>query len=109
MEFKHRDLARGRWQKFSFAEQMAHIGSEVSRAGRWQNKDRKIFWSAVERVLELFYLTIADPRWKNRLKELTRLREIFCDAILGGKEYNSKLQDIERYLFYFTLYSHKNR
>ena len=109
MKFQHKDLASGRWQKFSLAEQLANIGSEVSRAIRWQGKDEKLFWGAVERVLELFYLTIADPRRYNQLKELTRLRETFCDAVLGGKEYGSTLQNIESYLFYFALYSRKIR
>ena len=109
MKFQHKELANGRWQKFSLAEQLANIGSEVSRAIRWQGKDEKLFWGAVERSMELFYLTIADLRWRNRLKELTRLHEIFCDAVLGGKEYDSRLEDIERYLFYFALYSRKAR
>lgn len=109
MEFRHKELANGRWQKFSLAEQLANIGSEIGRAIRWQGKDEKLFWSAVERSLELFSLTIADSRWRNRLKEITRLHEIFCDAVLGGKEYGSRLQDIERYFFYFAFYSRKNR
>lgn len=109
MEFRHKDLAKGRWQKLSFAEQMAHIGSEVSRARRWQNKNERIFWSAVERALELFYLTIADPRWEKRLRELTRLREIFSAAVLGVKEYNSTLKDLERYFSCFTFYYSKEK
>lgn len=107
MNLKHKDLAQGKWQTFSLAEQLANIGSEVNRANRWKEKDEKLFWSAVERALELFYLTIADPRWRNRLKELTRLREVFCDAVLGGKEYGSTLQSLEQYFFYFAVYSRK--
>lgn len=109
MKFQHKELASGRWQKLSLAKQMANIGSEISRAIRWQGKDEKLFWSAVERGLELFYLTIADSRWRDRLKELTRLHEIFCDAVLGGKEYGSTLQDIESYFFHFALYCQKNK
>ncbi|MBU0533519.1 MAG: hypothetical protein KJ887_01780 [Candidatus Omnitrophica bacterium] len=109
MKTYHKDLTKGRWQTLSLAEQLANIGSEVSRAGRWQQKDSKLFWSAVERALELFYLTIADTRWKSRLKELTRLREIFCDAVLGGKEYGSTLQSLEQYFFYFALYNQKTK
>ena len=107
MKFQYKELANGRWQKLSLAEQLANIGSEISRAIRWQGRDEKLFWSAVERGLELFYLTIADSRWRNQLKELTRLHEIFCDAVLGGEEYGSRLQDIERYFFYFAIYSLK--
>ena len=39
----HKESASGRWIQFSLAEQMANIGSEVSRASKWQGKDEKIF------------------------------------------------------------------
>lgn len=107
MNFYHKDLARGKWYNLSLAQQLANIGSEVNRANRWKDKDEKLFNSAVERAIELFYLTIADTRWRNRLKELTRLHEVFCDAVLDGKEYGSTLQGLERYFFYFALYSQK--
>jgi hypothetical protein len=95
-------MASGRWFRLSLAEQLANIGSEVSRARKWQGKDEKFFQGAVSRALELFYLTIADPRWRTRLKELCRLREVFCDTISGGKEYNSSFEDLDKYFYYFA-------
>lgn len=109
MEFQHKGLAGGKWQQFSLAEQLAHIGSEVSRASRWEGKDEKLFWGAVGRALELFYLTLADSRHRSRLKEPARLHELFCDAALGGKEYNTKLKDLESYFFYFAIFSKKQK
>jgi hypothetical protein len=109
MEFQHKELASGRWQQFSLAEQLAHIGSEVSRAIRWQGKDEKLFWGAVERASELFYLTLADPRHSRRLKELTRLNELFCDGVLGAKEYGTQLKDLEHYFFHFAFYSQRKK
>ena len=103
MNYFHKTLAAGRWQKLSLAEQMGNIGSEVSRALRWEKKDEKLFQSAVEKALELFELTLDDPRWKGRLREIARAKEVFCDAILGGKEYQSSLKDLERYFFYFAV------
>ena len=32
-----------RWQKLSFFEQMANIGSEVERAINWRGKDNDLF------------------------------------------------------------------
>ena len=107
MKFHHKDLAQGRWHNFSLPQQLANIGSEVSRAMRWKGKDDNLFWGAVERATELFYLTINDARWRNRLKELTRLHEIFCDAVLDGKEYGSTLQALERYFFNFAIYNQR--
>ncbi len=97
--FFHKELATGRWFTFSLAQQMGHIGSEVGRARKWQGKDDAIFQGAVDRALELFDLTLADPRLKGRLREIARAREVFCDAVLGGKEYNSSLESLERYFF----------
>jgi len=103
MAFRHKELAMGRWQKFSLAEQLGNIGSEVLRASHQENKNEKLFWGAVERGLELFDLTLDDPRWKGRRREIARAREVFCDAVYGGKLYKSSLQDLTRYFDIFAL------
>ena len=74
MDFQHKELAAGRWHQLSLKEQMGNIGSEVSRAARWQEKDEKLFRGATERALELFDLTLVDPRWRGRLWEINRAR-----------------------------------
>jgi len=99
----HKELASGKWFTFSLAEQLANIGSEVSRASKWQEKDKNIFWSAVERALELFDLTLADSRWKGHLREIGRVREVFCDAVFGGKKYQSSFKDLESYFLPFVF------
>ncbi len=101
--FSHKDLAGGRWFKLSLAEQLGNIGSEVSRARNSQNINPQRFEKAVERALELFYLTLSDRRWVGRLKEIGRAREVFCDAVSGGEEYKSSLSDLEKYFNYFAL------
>ncbi len=103
MQIQHKNLAAGKWYTLSLIEQMANIGSEISRAARWQNKDDRLFKSATDRALELLDLTIQDRRWRNRLKEIVRIREILADAILGGQEYRSSFEDLDRYFFYFAL------
>mgnify|MGYP001578199528 CR=1 FL=1 len=103
MILQHKELAQGRWFRLSLAQQMGNIGSEVSRASNWQNKDEKLFWGAAERALELFDLTLADPRWKGRLWEIARAREVFCDALYGGKMYKSSLQNLIGYFDQFAL------
>ncbi len=103
MSFQHKTLATGRWQKLSLVEQMANIGSEVNRALNWQNKDQVLFKRAIERGLELFDLTLEDPRWRGRLREIARGREVFCDAVYGGSFYKSSLADLVRYFNHFAL------
>lgn len=103
MDFISQNLQE-RWRKLSLIEQLANIGSELNRALRWQGKDKKLFNSAVLRTLELFDLTIGDPRWRKRLKEIVRTREVFCDTVWNkAKEYHASLSDLERYFFYFAL------
>ena len=101
----HKNLAMGKWQKLSLAEQLGNIGSEVGRAKQWLNRDEKLYNNTIERTLELFDLTLADHRWRGRLQEIARSREVFCDAITGGKEYKSSLKDLEKYFFHFALLS----
>lgn len=98
----HKDLAAGRWFTLSLAEQLGNIGSEVGRAQKFQHKDEKLFWGAVERALELFDLTLEDSRLSGRREEIARAREVLCDALTGGKEYKSSLPDLERYFYYFA-------
>lgn len=102
-KFIHKKLASGKWFKLSLAEQLANIGSEVSRAKRWQKVDKNIFWKAVERALELFDLTLEDIRWRGRLREIARVRELFCEAVLGEKNYHTSLKDLEDYFLPFTF------
>lgn len=109
MTFQHKNLTQERWQEFSLAEQLGNIGSETNRALKWRGKDEALYESALQRAFELIDVTLADSRWRGRLKEIMRLRELFVDAVFGGKEYASTLEDIDRYLFQFALAAQKSR
>ena len=100
---KHKELASGRWFELSLMEQLGNIGSEVGRACKWQNKDQKVFNNTVDRALDLFDLTLSDSRWKGRLREIGRAREVFCDIIFGDKQYKTTLEDLEKYFNQFAF------
>jgi hypothetical protein len=38
MNHQHKELAAGKWKELTLSEQMANIGSEVSRALTWMEK-----------------------------------------------------------------------
>jgi hypothetical protein len=83
---------------------MANIGSEVYRVKMWQGKDEKLFENSIIRVLDLFHLTLSDPKNKGRLKEVARAKELFLDAVYNGaKEYKTTLDDLDKYFYQFAL------
>jgi hypothetical protein len=102
LESQHLELAAKSWANYSLPEQLAHIGSEVSRTIRARGNHPR-YWGAVSRALDLFHLTIKDPRWKGRLREILRVRELFSAAALGSNEFNTTLEDLDNYFYYFAL------
>ncbi len=105
MSIQNKTLASGRWSRFSLAEQLGNIGSEVERAiysksdGNTE-ESKKAFY----RGLELFDLTLEDKRWKlSQLKEIARAREIVCDFLAGDNEYGSDEKFLNDYFMQFAL------
>jgi hypothetical protein len=100
----HPRLSAGRWHELSLVEQLANVGSEVGRAARARaiGNDRRL-GPAMDRALELFDLTLADPRWRHRLKEIARAREVVCDYLVGENVYRSTPESLEAYFLPFAL------
>lgn len=96
-----------RWTTFSLAEQLGNIGSEVGRAARSQGRDESRFRGAAERALGLFDRTLDDARWRGRLREVGRARELFCEAAYGSGAYGTSLADLERYFMQFAMAARK--
>lgn len=97
---QHREMAAGRWWEMSLAEQLGNIGSEVSRTLRWRSRDARLATGAMHRALELFDLTLADPRHRRsvaRLREIARAREVFLDFVAGPNQYGSTGESLQRY------------
>ncbi|MGH7624040.1 MAG: hypothetical protein ACREOJ_01830 [Gemmatimonadaceae bacterium] len=104
----HPELAAGRWRELSLAAQLANIGSEVGRMLTWRQRNERLMDRAFERALELLDLTLADPRWRGRLREIARAREMLCDAASGGHEYDTTLEWMDRYFLAFAV-AERNR
>ncbi len=103
MAYQHENLFGGRWKKLSLIEQLANVGSEVGRAAKWQEKDAASYEASWRRALELIDLTMQDGRWKSRLKEVSRVREVLSGVVLGKNLYKTSLHDLERYFFNFAV------
>jgi hypothetical protein len=108
MNAVHRELDSGRWQEMPLCEQMANIGSEVSRACRWREKDRKdLSLNAADRALELLDMTIRPIKKYARLKELSRAREVLVDFFYGSNEYGSSGTSLLKYFDHFNYLARK--
>lgn len=100
----HAGLASGRWREITLMEQLGNIGTEVARAHRAQaagNASR--FEAALERALELFDLTLEDPRWLGRRREIGRAREVVCDFLVGDNEFQSDMTSLDAYFMAFAV------
>ena len=101
----HASLANGRWQTFTLAEQLGNIGSDVDRAFRAHaqgHTDR--FEAALERALELFDLSAADPRWRGpRRREILRAREQFCRVFFDETAEPDLADYLSKYFLQFAF------
>jgi hypothetical protein len=105
------DLAR-RWWTMSIAEQLGNIGSEVSRAAKWQSRNPDLSRAALYRALDLFDLTLDDPRHRQsvaRLREIARAREVVVDMFHGPQEYGGSVESLQRYFDAFAAYRSRVR
>ena len=109
MSCQHKSLAAGRWEKLSFMEQMANIGSEVERALNWKSKHNADYsQKAFERALELIDLTLENTKSLARLKEIARLREAMVDYFFGINQFRSTGRLWRNYFLPFTYAARKN-
>lgn len=103
----HKELEAGKWAELSFLEQMANIGSEVSRASNWKTKQNEIHANkAFERALELIDLTFLCGHRETVIKELCRTREELCLHFYesSAEEFNK----LNRYFMPFAVAVRKN-
>ena len=100
----HTSAAAGGWARLELVEQLGNVGSEVERAIRAHEAGRTDrFESALERALELFDLTAADPRWRgHRCQEILRAREEFCRLFFDPDVPPDSARGLRRYFLGFA-------
>lgn len=106
----HQNLTTEHWQNLALLDQLGNIGSEVGRALQARNSSNEVRMNgAIDRALELFDLTISDPKNKMRLRELCRAREVLCDFFFGENTYKSTGKSLERYFMVFAIAARMNQ
>ena len=108
MTYQHRGLASGRWKGLSLSEQMANIGSEVSRALGWRKKGNSGYsLKAASRALELLDLSLDCAESLPQLRELARLREAVVDYFYGENRFCSSEILWRNYFDHFNYMARK--
>ena len=100
----HSGLTADRWQSQTLCEQLGNVGSEVARALRAKDQGNRVrLDGALDRALELFDMTLADPRHHGRRREICRAREVFLDYLVGSNEYGSSSASLDAYFLGFGM------
>ena len=100
----HKSLAEGRWFELTLYEQLGNIGSEISRALKAKSAgNTERMFKAVDRGLELFDFTLADPRHRGRRKEICRAREVVCDFFYGDNVYQTDGPSLDRWFLVYAM------
>lgn len=94
----------------TLSEQMANIGSEVSRALNWRNKGNEEYSrKAAIRALELIDLSLGCEGSFPRLREMARMREAVVDYFFGENEFGSTESLWRSYFDHFNYAARKAR
>ncbi|HSG27067.1 MAG TPA: hypothetical protein VLA34_01210 [Candidatus Krumholzibacterium sp.] len=108
MNHQHSELAAGKWAKMTLPEQMANIGSEVSRGLNWKAKGNVEYCDkALTRALELIDLSLGCGGPFSRLREIARLREALIDYFYGSNVYCSSESLWRSYFDHFAYLARK--
>ena len=79
----HKSMTIEKWQNYPIEQQILMIGSEFARAQSFiKQKDLKEVGNCYERAFELLDLCCNDLKWRSKLRELTRFREILGESYL---------------------------
>ena len=99
LKYIHGEDVCREWAKYPITYQMGNIGSEVSRALKWQAKNNQSrLDKAVDRALELFDFTIeANIGNHARLTEVLKARDEFCDYFFGDNSYHTDPNKMQKY------------
>jgi hypothetical protein len=90
----HPKLSIQKWAKYSKAQQVILIANELNRASNLYEQDMIAeVKNCYERAFELTDMTGEDPKWRGKLKEMRRFRELlaalYCEPNGNAVENNS--------------------
>jgi hypothetical protein len=91
---RHPNLSLEKWSSLSAGNQVLNIASELNRAGNWiRNNDVAKVNLCYERAFELVDLTVCDSKWRGRIREMLRFREMLAELYLKNDK-DCRLNDL---------------
>ena len=85
MAYFHTSLTLEKWSSLASPKQILNIASELTRAKHALEKEQTVnMQKSLERALELIDLTVVDSKWRQKRKELLRLREHLGGFYIGA-------------------------
>ena len=83
----HKSMTQEKWNAYPLETQILMVGSEFARARALKvNGPIQEVRMCFERAMELLDWCTGDPKWRTKLKELTRFRELLGALYLDGYE-----------------------
>ena len=77
MTRRHKSMTQAKWNAYPLETQILMVGSEFARAGALAREGATAeVRLCYERAMELLDWCTGDPKWRTKLKELTRFREM---------------------------------
>jgi len=102
-------MNKERWHRFSLAQQLGNIGSEITRARIAQEKGQEQSrQEALLRAIDLVNASLQDSRWTSRRRELARFQEVLGDWYAGTNVYSVDIDYLEEYCLQLTLVGQKS-
>lgn len=89
-----------RWHSLNEYDQLANIGSTFYRGSKGVTNYDEFF--------ALLDLTISDPKWEGRTKELVMLREVVMDLKASKNTYQVPADQLNDYFMGFAIAARKN-
>lgn len=81
----HKEMTTERWAAYPMDRQILMIACEFSRVQNLiGSASQRSIRECYERAMELLDLCTYDPKWGNRLRELTRFREAMGELYLAA-------------------------
>ena len=93
----------------SLAQQLGNTGSAVVRALNAKEERGEQAKERLKEALELFDLTISDPRWRLKVGEILKARAVFCDTFFDLGNFKVSAQAIKDYFIPFAIKANASR